>query len=307
MTDKFEQHYSQQLSELMDGELAPDQARFLLRRLEHDDDLRGSLERWQLCGDVLRGQVVRTASVDFAAHVAAAVTRDAAAPTGRRAARPRTGLLRWGGGALAASVALLALLVARQLPDASETPATGAGTLAEVESTPAAAQAPAVATVADAASSQPLAPPSVPSTPSTPAPSAAATAAAGVAVASIGPRQARNPERRGSATRSQQAARVAQQRSQMPQLASAGAPVALPPLHRLSSEEAVAGHDPFAGGMDAPASRPWPRSVLPQYANSPYTASFGGSSNNAGFYPFEPQLREVPATPAGMQPGDPSP
>ena len=54
-SDKFEIHYRQQLSALIDGELPADEARFLLRRLQHDDELSGCHERWQLCGDVLRG------------------------------------------------------------------------------------------------------------------------------------------------------------------------------------------------------------------------------------------------------------
>ncbi len=35
-TDKIDKHYFQQLSALVDGDLAPDQARFLLRRMQHD-------------------------------------------------------------------------------------------------------------------------------------------------------------------------------------------------------------------------------------------------------------------------------
>ncbi|HSX65013.1 MAG TPA: RseA family anti-sigma factor, partial [Pseudoxanthomonas sp.] len=53
--DKLDNHYHLQLSALMDGALAPDQARFLLRRLQHDEELTGCWERWQLLGDVLRG------------------------------------------------------------------------------------------------------------------------------------------------------------------------------------------------------------------------------------------------------------
>ena len=39
-SDKLEQHYGQQLSAMMDGELSPDQARFLLRRWQHENRLR---------------------------------------------------------------------------------------------------------------------------------------------------------------------------------------------------------------------------------------------------------------------------
>ena len=54
--DKFELHYRQQLSALVDGELAADEARFMLRRLQHDGEVSSCQERWQLLGDVMRGQ-----------------------------------------------------------------------------------------------------------------------------------------------------------------------------------------------------------------------------------------------------------
>ncbi|MFT4248533.1 MAG: RseA family anti-sigma factor, partial [Pseudomonas sp.] len=72
-TDKFEIHYRQQLSALIDGELAADETRFLLRRLEHDEELSGCHERWQMLGDVLRGAACAPAPADFAARVRAAV------------------------------------------------------------------------------------------------------------------------------------------------------------------------------------------------------------------------------------------
>ena len=44
-TDKLDTHYRQQLSALMDGGLAADEARFLMRRLQHDRELTGFLAR----------------------------------------------------------------------------------------------------------------------------------------------------------------------------------------------------------------------------------------------------------------------
>ena len=116
--DKLDLHQRQQLSALVDGELAPDQALFLLRRLQHDVDLSERFERWQLCGDVLRGQVRRTAAPELAGRIAAAL---AAAPAAEALAVPapvRGGRgpawTRWAGGAaLAASVAAVAMFVAR--------------------------------------------------------------------------------------------------------------------------------------------------------------------------------------------------
>ncbi|HSR66024.1 MAG TPA: RseA family anti-sigma factor, partial [Xanthomonadaceae bacterium] len=49
-------HTRQQLSALVDGELAPGEAVFLMRRLRHDDELAGCWERWQLAGELLRGR-----------------------------------------------------------------------------------------------------------------------------------------------------------------------------------------------------------------------------------------------------------
>ena len=108
--DKLDIHHRQQLSALMDGELLADEARFLLRRLQHDRDLAGCWERWQLCGDVLRDRAQAPAPAGFAERVALAIAGDAAASNAAQAApsapaaRPRNLQARWGGGALAASV-----------------------------------------------------------------------------------------------------------------------------------------------------------------------------------------------------------
>ncbi|WP_017170925.1 RseA family anti-sigma factor, partial [Xanthomonas phaseoli] len=77
-TDKFELHYRQQLSALVDGELSADESRFLLRRLAHDEELAGCHERWQLCGDVLRGAASAPAPLDFAARVRSAIAAEPA-------------------------------------------------------------------------------------------------------------------------------------------------------------------------------------------------------------------------------------
>ena len=78
--DKIDIHNRQQLSALVDGALSPDEARFMLRRLEHDEALAGCHERWQLLGDVLRGQACAPAPVDFAARVRSAVAAEPAPP-----------------------------------------------------------------------------------------------------------------------------------------------------------------------------------------------------------------------------------
>lgn len=112
--DKLERYHRQQLSAMLDGELSPDQARFMLRRLQHDTALAGCWERWQVCGDVLRGHHHALLPPDFAQRVSAAISQDPA-PSPGRTRRDGARLLRWGGGAaLAASVAMAALLVGRQ-------------------------------------------------------------------------------------------------------------------------------------------------------------------------------------------------
>lgn len=96
----------EQLSAWMDGELPPDQARFLQRRLENDPDLLAQWERWQLASACLRGQAVRLMPPSLAAGVAAAV-----------ADRPRR-RSRWPWLASAAAAVLLVVL----LPSTPEHP-----------------------------------------------------------------------------------------------------------------------------------------------------------------------------------------
>lgn len=266
--DKFEQHYRQQLSALVDGELAADEARFMLRRLEHDSELSACQERWQVLGDVMRGQACAPAPLDFTARVRQAVDADArqngpivAAPAQQRAAR--TGWRRWGGGAaLAASVAAVALFMAReQLPE-TNAPTPVIATTAEVAPAPAQSSAP---TAADAGN-------------------VAGLVAAAPAVAAAVTRRQDAAARRGSATRTQQAARAGTARLAEPQRAIASAPV-LPATPALRQ-------DPFATGNGVLHARPWPRStVAPSLSQGALNASFPAQEQGgATFYPFEPRM-----------------
>lgn len=98
------------LSALMDGELAAEPTRFLLRRLDHDPDLSATWSRWHLIRACLVSDPVRMsepkADTDFASRVAASVAADRA---------PRQQRRHWaqyvGGGALAAGVAVAALML----------------------------------------------------------------------------------------------------------------------------------------------------------------------------------------------------
>ncbi|KAF1707214.1 sigma-E factor negative regulatory protein [Pseudoxanthomonas sacheonensis] len=286
-TDKMDNHYFQQLSALMDGDLPPDQARFLLRRMEHDTELTGCWERWQLCGDALRGQAQAPAPAGFADRISAAIAAELPRSAANTASpRVRSNLAKWGGGALAASVAAIALFMVRQqVPD--EAPSQAAPTVAD--------QSPAAA----------------PSTASpAPAPQTAATVtAASVAVASIPRRQ--NDARR-SATRNQQTARnAAAVRNAQPDRAVAAA--ALPVINTLARAPAGTGanagaaHDPFSNlQINAPAARPWPRAVLPQYSSGSGAFNADYSTDRAAqtFYPFEPRL---PVTPPVAPPEETAP
>ena len=122
--------HREQLSALIDGELDAEQARFLLRRLQHDGELAGDLERWQLAADALRGEAPALASPGFAERVAAAIAEEAApqidaplpavtaTPSSAATAAPRkpAAAQRWrwfAGGALAASLGFAAMLSLR--------------------------------------------------------------------------------------------------------------------------------------------------------------------------------------------------
>lgn len=108
--DRVDALHQQQLSALIDGELAADQARFLIRRLEHDQELSACQERWQMAGDVLRGQLGAVAPADFAARVALALPPPVATP--RRDLAARRSWQGWAtGGALAAGLGLLAVML----------------------------------------------------------------------------------------------------------------------------------------------------------------------------------------------------
>lgn len=96
----------QQLSALVDGELDPQRAAFLLRRLDADSELSADWSRWHLARACLRRETAGVLREDFAAGISAALAAEAAP---RRA--PGAQVLRWAGGfAVAASVAVAALL-----------------------------------------------------------------------------------------------------------------------------------------------------------------------------------------------------
>lgn len=98
------------LSALMDGELAAEPTRFLLRRLDHDPELSATWSRWHLIRACLASDPARMSAAkrddDFASRIAAALQVEATPQARRR---------HWaqyvGGGALAAGVAVAALML----------------------------------------------------------------------------------------------------------------------------------------------------------------------------------------------------
>jgi negative regulator of sigma E activity len=297
--DKFDTHYRLQLSSMMDGELSLDEARFLLRRLQHDEELNGCWERWQLCGDVLRGQARAPAPTGFAQRVALAIAAEpqqAAANRDPVSRRSRGSLARWGGGALAASVALVALFMARQQGPQDNTQ-TGLPAVATQTPTDT-GRSVAVGDSASSSSSDVM----------------ASAATEPVAVASV-PRRQDNTVRR-SATRTQQAGRNASRASREPQRAvasvmpssppaiAAPSPALVPPLNPFS--KAPAASQPVAS-MSSPQARPWPRAVLQPYPSASGALTVGLPSDSAQqtFYPFEPRLPAAPpVTPPPPSPQD---
>lgn len=116
----------EQLSALVDGELGRDERAFLLRRLEHDEELRATWTRYHLMRDVLARRHTEP-EMDLSGRVMAALDApQVAATTGRQPVagwmRPALGL------AVAASVAWMATLLVA--PSSSFLPREGVAELA---------------------------------------------------------------------------------------------------------------------------------------------------------------------------------
>lgn len=108
------QAQGEHLSAGIDGELSREELRFLVRRFEHDVELRAAWTRYHLARDGLRRELPTIASAGFAARVEQAIEQDARVRSGGRASH----WLRWSaGGAIAASVAVAALMIARPVED----------------------------------------------------------------------------------------------------------------------------------------------------------------------------------------------
>jgi sigma-E factor negative regulatory protein RseA len=131
----------EQLSALLDGELPRDELRFLLRRLDGDSELARRWSRLQIASAVLRREyAAHGLKADFATAILQRLDGEMAP-----AARQPFGLrvLRWAaGGAIAASVAVVALLATRPAGNEAGNPAAAAPMVAAAAPAPAAASAP---------------------------------------------------------------------------------------------------------------------------------------------------------------------
>lgn len=273
--------HREQLSAMMDGALSADEARFLLRRMEHDDELADCWERWQFAGDAMRGIAGRALPADFSRRVGRAIADDIAladaveAQTLAAAATPgaRRPLLRWGGGAaLAASVALAALIGSRTLSSADDAPP-------QIASTPAPA-APVPVPVVSVRVPEPVLPAGMAE--------AGAAAIAAAAVATKDKRAAR-PHLVASA----QALSVGPSASGLP--AAKSRKTASPQSIQVAS--AAYGRDLAPGAHMT--SKPWPRALVPgASAGGEVTAGFEGSPAFQPFQPPRPEWRPPSTTPS---------
>ncbi|MFO1473554.1 MAG: RseA family anti-sigma factor [Lysobacterales bacterium] len=280
--DKMEAHLRQQLSAMMDGELASDEARFLFRRLQHDRELAGCWERWQVCSVVLRGQGEALLPADFSQRVARALAEDAARTVvvdGPAIAATGTHSRRWawwgGGAALAASLALLVVVPRPASGPARHRCARGDDPGRDPAHDPIAA----ARGLPDASRS-----------PSTP-PGAAVGLATALAIADA---------RRAAARRNRVATPDAGRAPPPAVVEAATEGQRIAAADPQPSLELPRHANPFS--PQEPASRPWPRAVLPGSAGGAFTASYSTGST-ASFYSVRtgqpcrcPRRRPRPAT-----------
>lgn len=300
MRDKLDTHCREQLSALLDGELAPDQARFLLRRLQHDRELGGCWERWQVCGDLLRGSAHALLPEGFSERVRSALHGEDI-PAQALAAQGHASRARWlpwaGSAALAASVAAVALMVGRGAPQA---PSPGPVAFDRVAAAPATTLPLASIDTGsgDAAPSQPAAPGSTPAAAAGTLATAALAAATGsvrrgerrhdreaasLRTATAGPRTilvADSAAEPGGATYPD-----AEAGAETPAATIADASLVLASPLPQSLPGLASGGDPLLAEARA---RPWPRSPLPGLAGGTFNA--GLQVERPDYEAFEPQL-----------------
>lgn len=257
----------EQLSALMDGALPEDQTRFLLRRLRHDAELAGSWERWRIASDVMRGMTpARRLPADFASRVSAALHGgEAGAAPAAAASRPAWLRRGAGAGALAAVLAVVALM-GRPALEGEASPAVPAP-VARVAAMRAVAPLPA--------QGQPAPPRPAPMAPADGADVLAAATVAAAATASAKPTRRSRPAAATAAT------------PVTATVGSARVAAAAPAIDVVPAE--------FPGLPQGEiVTRPWPRSILPQYAGSSGLAVGFGDHPRRADNPFIPPVFSAP-------------
>ncbi|MEJ1356116.1 MAG: sigma-E factor negative regulatory protein [Candidatus Sedimenticola sp. (ex Thyasira tokunagai)] len=118
MTDEIRE----QLSALLDDELAHHEMQALLDRLQDDDDLHDSLDTYQLISDVMRGEGVRLSPAGIAGAIREQIKSEPAiiaAPARGHGSKFGSRVHHWAkpavGAALAASVAVMAVYLFPQI------------------------------------------------------------------------------------------------------------------------------------------------------------------------------------------------
>ena len=142
----------EQISAFLDGELPAAESELLMKRLLRDPELRDSFGRYALIGEAVRGSRHMSLGRDFGAAVNSAIDAGAQPAASRDAG---AGARRWlrplAGGALAASVALVAVIALQQRTGTGTAP-----TLAAVSVRAAQPAAPAVAKAEEGLYTTPL-------------------------------------------------------------------------------------------------------------------------------------------------------
>lgn len=123
----MEPTHREDLSALMDGELGAESARFLLRRMARDPELARAWSRWHLIRECLNRDAARMTARPQTDDVFAARVQDAL----QQRSHTRQRWVRFaGGGAIAASVAVAALILA--VPQSSTDDSAVVGTSANI-------------------------------------------------------------------------------------------------------------------------------------------------------------------------------
>lgn len=292
--------HREQLSALIDGALDADQSRFLLRRLQHDGELADSLSRWQMAGDVLRGQADAPVSAGFAEAIAARIADEprpmvegdgialpSRAVSSAQAAPgtmvTRQARWRWfGGGAMAASLAIASVLALRPATSPVAPAVDYAATEAASPRLPDAAaanNASPITTRNDIASAAPI---------TVALETATDRDVAGSNAASPRIKRASEPNRIPV-----RLARAA------PNAGSVRTAERTPAIDMDTTRVASSG-DVSASGVQAaattttspfqpPAAKAWPRAVIPGAGSGTFNASLNAEGS---YYPFEPRTVE---------------